>query len=117
MQNLELQNIMADKKFKNNNITSLLKGDFILGKGIVRHLPFILMLFGLALISISSSLHSEKLLEKSIKLEKEVEYLNRIHTAHKLDLMKMYKRSEIEKLVLPYEIKTSLTPPFIIDRK
>ena len=108
---------MVKKKFKNNNITSLLKGDFILGKGIVRHLPFILMLFGLALTSISSSLHSEKLLEKSIKLEKEVEYLSRIHTAHKLDLMKMYKRSEIEKLVLQYGIKTSLTPPFIIERK
>mgnify|MGYP001403798685 FL=1 len=108
---------MANKKFKNNNITSLLKGDFILGKGIVHHLPFILMLFGLALTSISSSFHSEKLLEKSIKLEKEVEYLNRIHTAHKLDLMKMYKRSEIEKLVLQHGIKTSLTPPFIIERK
>ena len=108
---------MANKKFNNNNITNLLKGDFILGKGIVRYLTFILMLFGLALISISSSFHSEKLLERSIKLEKEVEYLSRIHTAHKLDLMKMYKRSEIEKLVLPYGVKTSLTPPFIIDRK
>ena len=44
---------MAKKKFKNNNITSLLKGDFILGKGIVRHLPFILMLFGLALLALA----------------------------------------------------------------
>jgi hypothetical protein len=107
---------MSNKRASHNSIIGLLKGDFILGKSIARYIPFLLMLFILALISISSSFHSEKLLEKSIKLEKEVEHLHRIHTAHKLALMKLYKRSIIEELVKYQGIKTSLKSPVIIER-
>jgi len=100
---------------KDDSPVSILKGDFIIGETIGSYTPFLLMLFILALLSISSSFHSEKLLEKSIKLEKEVEHLSRIHTTHKLDLMKIYKRSKVEELVKSQEIKTSKIPPVIIE--
>tara|TARA_B100000963_G_scaffold96486_1_gene83257 strand:+ start:12470 stop:12790 length:321 start_codon:yes stop_codon:yes gene_type:complete len=106
---------MIDNRKKNKSVISILKGDFIIGETIATYTPFLLMLFVLALISISSSFHSEKLLEKSIKLEKEVEHLSRIHTAHKLDLMKIYKRSIVEEFVKSQGIKTSKIPPVIIE--
>lgn len=106
---------MTSNRQKNKSVISILKGDFIIGETIGSYTPFLLMLFILALLSISSSFHSEKLLEKSIKLEKEVEHLSRIHTTHKLDLMKIYKRSKVEELVKSQEIKTSKIPPVIIE--
>jgi hypothetical protein len=68
------------------------------------------------LVNISSSFRAEKLLKQSISLEKEVADLRLVYITTKSDLMSMYRRSVIENIVNEQGLKTSLTPPIIIEK-
>ena len=70
----------------------------------------------LVLVNISSSFRAEKLLKQSISLEKEVADLRLVYITTKSDLMRMYRRSVIENIVNEQGLKTSLTPPIIIEK-
>jgi hypothetical protein len=70
----------------------------------------------LVLVNISSSFRAEKLLKQSISLEKEVADLRLVYITTKSDLMSMYRRSVIENIVNEQGLKTSLTPPIIIEK-
>jgi hypothetical protein len=70
----------------------------------------------LVLVNISSSFRAEKLLKQSISLEKEVADLRLVYITTKSDLMSMYRRSVIENIVNEQGLKTSLTPPVIIEK-
>ena len=79
-------------------------------------MPFLLMTVFLVLVNISSSFQAEKLLKQSISLEKEVADLRLVYITTKSDLMSMYRRSVIENIVNGQGLKTSLTPPIIIEK-
>ena len=70
----------------------------------------------LGLINIRSSFHAEKLLKQSIALEKEVADLRLTYITNKSRLMGLYRRSVVEGLVKNQGLKTSLTPPEIIEK-
>jgi hypothetical protein len=70
----------------------------------------------LGLINIRSSFHAEKLLKQSISLEKEVADLRLTYITTKSELMSVYRRSIVERLVESQGLKTSLTPPEIIEK-
>ena len=106
---------MLEKKENNSSLFSILKGEFIADQNNQKYVPFLLMLAGLILINISISFRAERLLKESIYLEEEVAELRLIYITTKSDLMKMYRRSVVEGLVSNAELKTSLTPPLIID--
>ena len=74
------------------------------------------MIVFLVLVNISSSFRAEKLLKQSISLEKEVADLRLVYITTKSDLMSMYRRSVIENIVNEQGLKTSLTPPIIIEK-
>jgi hypothetical protein len=99
-----------------NTISSILKGEFITQKSNEKLIPFLLMIVVLGLINIRSSFHAEKLLKQSISLEKEVADLRLTYITTKSELMSVYRRSIVERLVESQGLKTSLTPPEIIEK-
>ena len=106
---------MPKKEENSSSLFSILKGEFIADHNNQKYAPFLLMLVGLILINISISFRAEKLLKESISLEAEVADLRLVYITTKSDLMSMYRRSVVEDLVRNTGLKTSLTPPVIID--
>ena len=80
-----------------------------------KYLPFLLLIVFLLLVNIRVSFNAEKLQKRSIKLEHEVADLRLTYITTKSELMNLYKRSEIEKMVENQGLKTSLNPPYIIE--
>lgn len=107
---------MITKMDSSNTISSILKGEFITQKSNEKLIPFLLMIVVLGLINIRSSFHAEKLLKQSISLEKEVADLRLTYITTKSELMSVYRRSIVEVLVESQGLKTSLTPPEIIEK-
>ena len=107
---------MTTKKDSSNTLSSILKGEFIAEKSNVKLIPFLLLIVALGLVNISSSFHAEKLLKQSILLEKVVADLRLTHITTKSELMSVYRRSVVEVLVAGQDLKTSLTPPKIIEK-
>jgi hypothetical protein len=107
-----------NKKSKNhkNMISSILKGEFIEEKTNISLIPFFLIIVILGLISIRSSFHAEKLLKKSISLEREVADLRFTNITTKSKLMSLYRRSTFEGIVRAQGLKTSLNAPEIIEK-
>ena len=93
-----------------------MRGEFIAEESNRKYVPFLLMTVFLVLVNISSSFQAEKLLKQSISLEKEVADLRLVYITTKSDLMSMYRRSVIENIVNEQGLKTSLTPPIIIEK-
>ena len=107
---------MITKMDSSKTISSILKGEFITQKSNEKLIPFLLMIVVLGLINIRSSFHAEKLLKQSISLEKEVADLRLTYITTKSELMSVYRRSIVEVLVESQGLKTSLTPPEIIEK-
>ncbi len=107
---------MRTRKDKANTISSILKGEFIAEQSNTKLIPFLLLIVILGLINIRSSFHAEKLLKESISLEKEVADLRLTYITTKSKLMRVYRRSVVEKLVVSQDLRTSLTPPEIIEQ-
>jgi hypothetical protein len=107
---------MQQKQENTSSLFSILKGEFIADQNNQKYAPFLLMLVGLILINISISFRAERLLKTSIVLETEVADLRLVYITTKTDLMSMYRRSVVEELVKNTGLKTSLTPPIIIDK-
>ncbi len=107
---------MKIKMTTSNSFSSILKGEFITNKLNQRLIPFFILLVFLGLLNIRSSFHAEKLLKKSISLEKEVADLRLTYITSKSDLMTLYRRSNFENIVKGMGLKTSLIPPEIIER-
>lgn len=108
---------MLQKKQHTNSFISILKGEFVSDKNNKRHMPFLLMLVLLILLNISLSFRAEQLLKQSIFLEKQIADLRLVHITTKSELMHMYRRTVIEELVGVYGLKSSITPPIIIEKK
>ena len=105
---------MTINKDSSNTFSSILKGEFIIEKSNTRLIPFLLMLVILGLVTIRSSFHAEKLLKQTISLEKEVVNLRLTSITTKSELMSVYRRSVVERLVENQGLKTSLMPPEIL---
>jgi hypothetical protein len=107
---------MKTNNDSSNKFSSLLKGEFIAEKSNARLIPFLLMIVALGLLNIRSSFHAEKLLKRSILLEREIADLRLTQITTKSKLMGVYRRSIVEVLVESQGLKTSLIPPEIISK-
>ena len=65
---------------------------------------------------ISAEIKALDLLKKSISLQKEVADLRLTYITTKSKLMGVYRRSTVEGLVEDQGLRTSLTPPEIIEK-
>lgn len=81
-----------------------------------KNIPFILFVVLLLLVNISISFHAVGLVKDLASLEKEVYDLRLIYITTKSDLMHYYKRSVIEEKVSPLGLRTSINPPYIIEK-
>ena len=106
---------MNKKKKHSNSLLSILKGEFIVDQNNQKYIPFLLFIVLLILLNIRISFRAEQLLKESIALEQEVTDLRLVYITTKSDLMSMYRRSVIETIVSDKGLKTSLTPPIIIE--
>ena len=106
-------------KIKENtsSLLSILKGEFIVDQNNQKYIPFFLFIVLLILLNIRISFRAENLLKESISLEQEVADLRLVYITTKSDLMSMYRRSVIEGIVADKDLKTSLSPPLIINKK
>ena len=105
------------KKSKNNKtILSLLRGDFLMRNNNQKNIPFILFIVFLLLVNISISFNAVGLVRDLARLEKEVYDLRLVYITTKSDLMHYYKRSVIEEKVSSFGLKTSINPPYIIEK-
>ena len=104
-------------KIKENtsSLLSVLRGEFIADQNNQKYIPFLLFIVLLILLNIRISFRAERLLKESISLEQEVANFRLVYITTKSDLMSMYRRSVVEELVRNTGLKTSLTPPVIID--
>ena len=107
---------MAVKKENRNSLLSILKGEFIADQNNQKYAPFLIFIVLLILVNIRISFRAERLLKDSIYLEREVADLRLVYITTKSDLMSMYRRSVIEEIVSESGLKTSLTPPIIIEK-
>ena len=103
-------------KENTSSLLSILRGEFIADKNNQKFIPFLLFIVLLILLNIRISFRAESLLKESISLEKEVADLRLVYITTKSDLMSMYRRSVIEEIVADKGLKTSLTPPVIIEK-
>ena len=106
---------MGTIKEQSNSLLSILRGEFIVDQNNQKYIPLLLFISVLILLNIRISFRAERLLKESIVLEKEVTDLRLVYITTKSDLMKMYRRSVIEEVVEATGLKTSLTPPIIIE--
>ena len=106
---------MEKIKEKTSSFLSILRGEFIADKNNQKHIPFLLLMVILMFLNIGISFRAEWLLKESIALEKESAELRLVYITTKSDLMSMYRRSIIEEIVADKGLKTSLTPPIIIE--
>ena len=106
---------MSVVKENTSSLLSLLRGEFIAHEGNQKYIPFLLFIVLLILLNIRISFRAEHLLKESISLEKEVADLRLVYITTKSDLMSMYRRSVIEKIVADKDLATSLIPPIIIE--
>jgi len=103
-------------KENTSSLLSILRGEFIVDQNNQKYVPFLLFIVLLVLLNIRISFRAERLLKESISLEQEVTDLRLVYITTKSDLMSMYRRSVIEKIVADKGLKTSLIPPVIIER-
>lgn len=78
---------------------------------LVKNMPFILFLSGLALIYIANSHLAEKKIRRLNKLSKEIKELKWEYLNVKSDLMFQSKMSEVNKAVEPLGLKVLNNPP------
>ncbi len=101
---------------KKNIISEIFKGDFLSRKDNQQHLLFIVFVVGLIIINITLYYNAENLAWNISKAEKELYELRVEYITTKSELMKKYKRSNIEQLVKNMELGSSLIPPKIIEK-
>ena len=105
--------IVALPSLSNNKFLSYFNITYV---EIVRAIPLLVLIVFLALLNIKSSFNAERLLKKSINLEREVADLRLTYITSKSDLMILYRRSNFENVVKDLGLKTSIIPPEIIER-
>jgi hypothetical protein len=109
------------KELKKGAIKDVLTGSLLASDSIVGQMPFIIFLSFLAIVYIGNRYHAEKLMRKSLLLEKEVYELRAEAISSATELMFASKRSEVVKLVenKGLGLYESLVPPkkIIISKK
>lgn len=98
---------------KAGTLKGLLAGSLLTKEKVVRQLPFILFLTGLAFIYIGNRYHAEKLVRENSRLQDEVSELRARALSTSAELMHLSKQSEVLHLLKEKNmgLRESVTPP------
>ncbi len=98
---------------KAGTLKGLLAGSLLTKEKVVRQLPFILFLTGLAFIYIGNRYHAEKLVRENSRLQDEVRELRARALSTSAELMHLSKQSEVLHLLKEKNmgLRESVTPP------
>lgn len=98
---------------KAGTLKGLLAGSLLTKEKVVRQLPFILFLTGLAFIYIGNRYHAERLVRENSRLQDEVRELRARALSTSAELMHLSKQSEVLHLLKEKNmgLRESVTPP------
>ena len=126
---------MADKKQKKSTefvdsqqekselrattVKDLVTGSILTRRSVIRQLPFILFLAGIAIVYIANRYHAEKITRRTIELQDDLNELRAQYTTTASELMFLSRQSQVLKLVEENNLglKESRVPPKKLIRK
>jgi hypothetical protein len=111
-QNIEFDTSMEEKE-KSFSFRDLLDGNVLTRKAVLKQSRFILLLVGVAFISIANRNHAEKMVIRLNQLQGDVKELRAKSITISSDLVRISRQSEVVRLVNRYELglEENLEPP------
>ena len=111
-QNIEFDTSMEEKE-KDFSFRDLLDGNVLTRKAVLKQSRFILLLVGVAFISIADRNHAEKMVIRLNQLQGDVKELRAKSITISSDLVRISRQSEVVRLVNRYELglEENLEPP------
>jgi len=108
------------KDYKRSRFRDIVDGSLLTREKVVRQLPFVLFITLIIIFYIANRYHSEKLVRRTLELQKELKELRAesISTASELEYIS--RQSQVARLVdeKNLELEESSKPPYqIVDRK
>ena len=102
-----------EEKDKSFSFRDLLDGNVLTRKAVLRQSKFILLLVGVAFISIANRNHAEKTVIRLNQLQGDVKELRAKSITISSDLVRISRQSEVVRLVNRYglELEENLEPP------
>ncbi|MCG9910847.1 MAG: hypothetical protein MH137_06045 [Flavobacteriales bacterium] len=92
----------------------ILKGEFLADEKVIKHLPFVIFLTGIAMVYIANAYYVERKVVKIQALNKRVKDLHTNYVSIKAELMYSMKQTEIATKLAETGLKESVTPPKVI---
>ena len=98
---------------KQFSFRSLIDGNVLTQKAVIKQAPFIVLLVLIAFLSIANRNHAEKLVIKSNTLQNEVKELRSQAISTSSELMKFSRQTTVERIVRErgLELEENLEPP------
>ena len=102
-----------EESAKQFSFRSLVDGNVLSQKAVIKQVPFIILLVLIAFISIANRNHAEKLVIKANELQNEVKELRSQAISTSSELMKFSRQSMVERVVMEkgLELEENLEPP------
>ncbi len=110
--NIEFEEPKEDSS-RQFSFRSLIDGNVLTQKAVIRQAPFIVLLVLIAFISIANRNHAEKLVIKENRLQNEVKELRSQAISTSSELMKFSRQTTVERIVREkgLELEENLEPP------
>ena len=102
-----------EESVKQFSFRSLIDGNVLTQKAVLKQAPFIVLLVLISFISIANRNHAEKLVIKSSRLQNEVKELRSQSISTTSELMKFSRQTTVERIVRErgLELEENLEPP------
>jgi len=104
---------MRSKKVA-HSVAGVFAGTFLTAETVVKQLPFLVFIVALALLYISNSYSTERLVLRIENVKKENQVLRYEHILMKSKLMDYSRQSEVAKKLIGTGLKESTVPPYKI---
>ena len=102
-----------EESVKQFSFRSLIDGNVLTQRAVLKQAPFIVLLVLISFISIANRNHAEKLVIKSSRLQNEVKELRSQAISTSSELMKFSRQTTVERIVREkgLELEENLEPP------
>lgn len=104
--------IRARRRLRKEKFRSAMDGTFVLDKGVRKHLSLIVYVFVLALVVITNSYFSEKVVRESAAIKSELKELQYRQISAKAEWMRLSRQSSIAAMLDSTGVKESVVPPY-----
>lgn len=102
-QNIEFEET-REEKTKSFTLRSLMDGNVLTQRSVIRQAPFLALIVVLSLLMIANRNHAEKLVIRTNQLHEEVKEMRSKAISTSSDLVKMSRQSNVEQLIRDKEL-------------